>query len=45
MIDLVNLVKDLLGSLFKIGLLESKNWASEFNHQWMNMLEFVTFDV
>ena len=41
MSDLVNVVKALLGSKFDVRSFEAKNRVFEFNHQQMNMFEFV----
>ena len=41
MIDLVNVVKALLGSKFDVRSFEAKNRVFEFNHQQMNTFEFV----
>ena len=41
MSNLVNLVKALLGSMFDICSFKAKNRVFEFDHQQMNMFEFV----
>ena len=41
MSDLVNVVKALLGSKFDVRSFEAKNRVFEFDHQQMNMFEFV----
>ena len=41
MSDLVNVVKALLGSKFDVRSFEAKNRVFEFDHQHMNMFEFV----
>ena len=41
MSNFVNLAKALLGSMFDIRSFESKNRVFEFDHQYMNMFEFV----
>ena len=41
MSDLVNVVKALLGSKFDVRSFEAKNRVFEFDHQYMNMFEFV----
>ena len=41
MSNLVNVVKTVLGSKFDVRSFEAKNRVFEFDHQQMNMLEFV----
>ena len=41
MSNLVNVVKTVLGSKFDVRSFEAKNRVFEFDHQQMNMFEFV----
>ena len=41
MSNLVNVVKNVLGSKFDVQSFEAKNRVFEFDHQQMNMFEFV----
>ena len=41
MSKLVNVVKTLIGSKFDVRSFEAKNRVFEFDHQQMNMFEFV----